>query len=125
MAADRHGDIDVIGDHNAALAANQRSRLRKIEDRTIAEGPDQGVLVGRADRLAGILDQDQLMPIGDLAEFRPRRGMSIYIAGDDRLRLLGNLPFRLLGHQRPRPIVNIGEYRERPSNGDRVGNFSE
>ncbi|OIQ64251.1 hypothetical protein GALL_541990 [mine drainage metagenome] len=40
-----HRDIDVIGDHHATFAASQCRRLREIEHRDIAEGPDQRALV--------------------------------------------------------------------------------
>ena len=45
VAPQGHRDVDVIGDHHAALAAGQCGRLREIEHRDIAEGSDQRALV--------------------------------------------------------------------------------
>jgi len=41
----RHGDVDVISHHHAALAARQRGGLGKIEDRGVPERADRCALI--------------------------------------------------------------------------------
>ena len=83
VPAQRHGDIDIVGHHHAALAADQRRGLREIEHRDVAERADQRTFVFRADRFGGILDQHQIVLLRQRAQRRPGRWMTVVVAGDD------------------------------------------
>ena len=124
-ASHRHRDVDVVGDHHAAFAADQRPGLREIEYRGVAEGADQRSLVFGANCFGGVFEQDEPMLIGDFAQLRPLRRMAVGVARHDRARFVGDQRLDLSGRDDARPIVDVGEHRLGAGKRDRMHGFAE
>ncbi len=125
MTPQGHRDIDVVGNHHAALTTSQCRGLRKIEHRSVAKRSNQLALISRSDRLGGILDQHEIVFLCHCPQAGPVRRVAVGVAGDDRARVRCDAGFNLIRGQCSGPVIDIGEYRSCAGDADGVGRLPE
>ena len=104
-------DVVVVGAHHAALDGAHVVRVIEAEVRHPAEAAEALAVVGRAVRLAHVLDQR------DAALLRPASSSSVeavealHVGQEDGARLVGHLGEDLLRVHRQRARIDVGEDR--------------
>ena len=110
--ADPLGEVLVVGDHHAALAAGPEV-LPGIEAEAahVADGAHAPALVLRAVGLGSIFDDDEVMAAGDVQDGVEIRGLAMQVHRQDRLGAVGDRRLDLGDVHVEGVGVNVDEHR--------------
>ena len=111
----------VVGHDHAALAGRHLLVRVEGEGPRAPERPDRPASQGRADRLAGVVDQQQAVSVGDLLDRVPVGRVPEHVDDHDGLRPIGDPSLEVGGVEVVRVGLDVDEDRRGPLEEEGVG----